>query len=149
MQECSIDQIMRDDTVSTLMDPLGQYQGLQNRKVADLLAASPDRDPHLMAALKRMGYDILGYERGDVTARAMFGCYPGTMPSTGMVRTDRPMDPAKDVLVVFWGMNEIMTWNEREQANTALPYRELPAELVKSMRRMVRMMKRFPRSLRG
>ena len=82
-----------------------------------------------------------------MTARAMFGCFPGAMPSTGMVRTDRPMDPAKDVLVVFWGRNEIMTWNEREQANTALPYRELPAELVKSMRRMVRMMKRFPRSL--
>ena len=42
------------------MDPLGQYQGLQNRKVADLLAASPQRDPHLLAALKRMGYDFLG-----------------------------------------------------------------------------------------
>ena len=94
-----------------------------------------------------MGYDILGYEHGEVAARAMFGCYPGTLPSTGMVRTDRPMDPAKDVLVVFWGMNEIMVWDEREQSNTAMLFRELPAEMVKSIEHMIRLMKRFPRSL--
>ena len=107
LQGWSVEQIMKDDAVNKMSDPLGLFAGPPNWKVADLLAADPARDPHLMAALTRMGYDIAGYERGDVAARAMFGCYPGTMPSTGMVRTDRPRDPAKDMLVVFWTMNEI------------------------------------------
>ena len=94
----------------------------------------------MMASLARMGSDVDGVNRGDIAARAMFGCYPGTMPTTGMVRTDRPMDPAKDVLVVFWAMNEIMVWDAVNGVNTAMPFRGFPAALDTAVKRMVRMM---------
>ena len=54
----------------------------------------------------------------------MFGCCPGTVPSDAMLRDDRPMDPSKDLLAVFWGMNEIMVYDNKNGSGTAMPFKE-------------------------
>ena len=51
--------------------------------------------------LARMGYDLARIERKDPIATGMVGCCPGTAPSGGMLRRDRPVDPRQDLLVIF------------------------------------------------
>ena len=78
----------------------------------------------------------------------MFGCCPGVIPSSDMLRDDRPMDPAKDLLLVFWGMNEIMVYDENTKTMGAMPCREpFPPSLVKEMIKLVKVAKRFPRAV--
>ena len=43
LQEWSVEQIMKGDTVNMTVDPLGLFKGPQNYKVADLLALDNSR----------------------------------------------------------------------------------------------------------
>ena len=95
-------------------------------------AAVKQMDVRVLDSLQGMGYDIRGVSRGDPGAVAMFGCCPRSMTSSGMLKSDRPMDPAKDLLVVFWGMNEILKYDMRTGTSTAMPLKApIPTTFLK------------------
>ena len=102
LSQWSVEEIMQQDTLNASIDPLGLFPGAPNWEVADYVKTDPIH-PTMAEALRRMGYDVAGVRRGDLAATRRSGCYLGTLLSSGMIKTDRPMDPAKDLLIVFWG----------------------------------------------
>ena len=110
-----MDGIILADAVTEDVDPMGQFRvQKQGWKVADYIggsmtaAATKQMDVRVVDSLQRMGYNIRGVLANDPAAVGMFGCCAGVTCSEAMLRGDRPMDPSKDLLVMFWGMNEIM-----------------------------------------
>ena len=97
---------MKADTVNSTVDPMGTFPGVPTWKVIDYVGGSLAElafkmmDVRVVDSLKRMGCDYMGVHRGDPAAAGMFGCCPGAMPSSGMLKRDRPMDPNPSSLLL-------------------------------------------------
>ena len=84
--------------MSEIVDPMGQFPvAKQFWKVADYIGGSmaeaktKQMDMRVVDSLQRMGYDIRGVNKGSPAAVNMFGCCPGAIPSSGMLKR-RPSD---------------------------------------------------------
>jgi hypothetical protein len=60
--------------------------------------------------------------------------------------TVRPMDPSKDIAIIFWGVNEVVEWNA-DATREVRPTRTWPRGLQREIVELCSLLKRFPRAV--